>query len=242
MVERRRAGDRVTAVIVQPMFFPWRGQFDLQARADIVIILDTVQWVKGSWYNRNLIAAESGPQWITVPVNTPSLDSHFLDVTVDNKATIWRRKIIKSIAQNYGKAPYFDEYFESFCRLIEMPWIRMASLAEASLRFGFTALERNVLHVRASELRVEAEDPTDRIIALCQAAGADRYLSGPAAMEYIGDGEMFRRAGIELEWMQYDYPSYPQVIRSVERELSILDLLFNTGPDAGGYIWPRHGT
>ena len=39
--------------------------------------------------------------------------------------------------------------------------------------------------------------------------------------------------------MNYDYPEYPQLYGRFEPRISILDLLFMVGPDAGSYIWPR---
>ena len=68
-------------------------------------------------------------------------------------------------------------------------------------------------------------------------ASATRYVSGPAAKEYIDVGR-FRTAGIELNWKDYrNYPEYPQHDSSFEHGVTILDLLFNTGPKAPWYIW-----
>jgi hypothetical protein len=225
------------------MFFPWRGQFALYAKADVAIILDTVQWVKNHWYNRNLISGMHGPQWITVPVHVTHLHQKIKDVEINAVDSRWRKQILNGLQASYGRAPYFKTYFPEVDRLLTMPWARIAPLAQASIEVGFRALGRPVALVRASDLDVEDDDPIGRLVALCRAVGASRYISGPAAKAYIGEGAAFEAAGIRLEWMTYDYPEYPQLRKYRERALSILDLLFNCGPNAPRYIWPeRHET
>ena len=62
-------GQRLVA-IHQPNFLPWLGYFDKLARADVFILLDTVQFPKkaGSWMNRARLLVGGEPSWITVPV------------------------------------------------------------------------------------------------------------------------------------------------------------------------------
>ena len=227
-----------TAVIIQPMFFPWRGQFDLLSRADVIILLDNVQYVKRHWYNRNLIAGENGAQWITVPVMTKGrYHQNIQDVEIDDTHRHWRDKILNALKHTYSHAPFFDQYFDEVEQLIMLPWKKLAAFSEASLRFGLRHLQQTRTILRASDLAIEETDPVRRLIALCEAARATRYLSGPAAKDYIGEGNEFQKAGIQLEWMDYSYSPYPQRLNTSDKELSILDLLFNTGPRAWDYIF-----
>jgi hypothetical protein len=79
-------------------------------------------------------------------------------------------------------------------------------------------------------------DPTARLLALCSALSATRYLSGPSAQSYL-DQAAFAAAGIEVAWMDYGgYPAYPQMWGDFEPYLSIVDLLMNTGNDAARYV------
>ena len=78
----------------------------------------------------------------------------------------------------------------------------------------------------------------DRVLALCQAANATHYLSGPAARSYL-DPRIFDDAGIRLAFADYtDYPEYPQLHGPFEHGVSVLDLLFHTGPNAQSYMTP----
>jgi len=77
---------------------------------------------------------------------------------------------------------------------------------------------------------------TERLVRLCQAAGADEYLSGPTARAYL-DERAFESAGIALRWMDYSgYPDYPQLHPPFEHKVSVLDLLFNVGAQASAYM------
>ena len=49
---------RVT--IHQPQFLPWLGYLDKIDRADLFIVLDTVQFKKNEWQNRNRIGRRRG--------------------------------------------------------------------------------------------------------------------------------------------------------------------------------------
>ena len=74
-----------------------------------------------------------------------------------------------------------------------------------------------------------------RLLDLCLAAGADEYLSGPAARSYLDEG-LFERGGVSVRWFEYpEYPAYPQLYPPFEPRLSILDLLLNVGAES-----PRH--
>ena len=49
----------------QPAYLPWLGYFEKIACADVFIFLDTVQFEKNSFINRNKIKTQQGPQWLT---------------------------------------------------------------------------------------------------------------------------------------------------------------------------------
>jgi hypothetical protein len=100
------------------------------------------------------------------------------------------------------------------------------------------AWELGITHtkfMRSSELAVEGTK-TDRLLALLRAVGADHYISGPSARDYI-DEEKVKASGVTLEYMTYDYPEYEQLHPPYDPEVTILDLLFMKGPESGSMIW-----
>lgn len=223
------------AVILQPCFFPWRGQFDLYSRADVRIFLDDVQFSRGTWFNRNKIMTASGPAWITVPIRKQgSLQTLIKDMPITG-GDRWQNRVLGQIHAAYRKAPFFDLYWNSLEDLIRQDWTRVAALSMASVHWCFEKLGRPLEFCVSSQLDVNSSDPLERLVLLCRKVGARAYLSGPAAKGYIGEGRPFREAGIALEWMHY--PAYPQYRDDGGEEMSILDLLFLKGPEAPSLIW-----
>ena len=81
-----------------------------------------------------------------------------------------------------------------------------------------------------------ALEKTEKLVAICKAAEANEYISGPAAKGYV-DQALFDEAGIKLTYVDYSgYPEYPQLFDGFVHEVSILDLMFNVGPGATSYL------
>jgi hypothetical protein len=75
---------------------------------------------------------------------------------------------------------------------------------------------------------------TDMLIQMCQATGADCYLSNEGARAYVDEAKM-ARAGVQHSWQIFSHPVYPQG-RSFQPECSAIDLVFNLGPAAGSVV------
>ena len=229
-------GGPKSAVIIQPCFFPWRGQFDLISRGDALVFLDTVQYSHHNWYNRNRIMTPQGARWITVPVYTRNhLATPIRDIKIKNQEK-WRKSVLGQIYHAYLRKAGFAKYFPEVEEIINREWEYLSDLSQASVAWCMARLGLDVETFKASELGVDEEDPVRRLVAILEKIGATRYLSGPSARDYIGDGALFREAGIELEWMEY--PQYPVYGDGAQENLSILDLFFNAGSSASEYIWP----
>jgi len=89
--------------------------------------------------------------------------------------------------------------------------------------------------LRSSELEAQGQK-TDRLIQILTQLNVTHYISGPSASSYIEE-EKFQAAGITLEYMEYNYPEYPQLYPPYDPFVTILDLLFMTGPEAPKYIF-----
>ena len=211
----------------QPQYLPWLGFFDKIARADVFVLLDDVQFKKNEWQNRNRIKGPAGPQWLTVPVRH-RFPQTIAEVEIAPPAS-WSRKHLQALRTNYGKAPCFDAEMPLFVEVLERSWRHLAPLNVA-------LIERLVHRLGIdTELRLSSElaardDPTLRLVDLCERLGADAYLSGSGG-DYL-DEQPFADAGIELSYQQYDHPRYPQLHGEFEPFLSIVDLLMNCGDDS----------
>lgn len=228
----------MNCVILQPSYIPWRGFFHQIHKADVFVFYDDVQYDKHGWRNRNLVKSPQGTQWLTIPVAAKGVVSNHLPI---NQARIvwdrdWARRHWGTLTACYARAPYFQHYakfLESFYRQ------RPAMLADYTIDLTI-ALARllGIQHtrfVRSSQLGIHGTR-TERLVEIVRQLGCTHYISGPSAREYM-DERLFAQAGITLEYMDYNYPPYPQLYPPFDGGVSILDLLFMVGPDASKYIW-----
>ena len=231
--------------IHQPHYLPWLGYFAKWAAADRFIFLDTVQYEKNGWQNRNRIKTAGGPRWLTVPVHV-HLGTSIRDVTIDTTQQ-WRERHRHAIEQAYAKAPHLGRYHEPLVAFYRQEWDRLAPLAVASSRWLAEALGVATPVVLASELEVEESGPgndaTARLVALCRAVGADTYLAGQDGARYMDTGR-FAAAGIAVQAQRYEHPVYAQLNGEFAPFLSALDLLLMHGDEAlailcGGSTWSR---
>jgi hypothetical protein len=240
-------------VILQPSYIPWRGYFHQIYQADLFIFYDDVKYDKNGWRNRNRIKTANGVRWLTIPVNTRGLETE--KIPINQVRTDWGRPWNQihweTIRQAYGKAPYFSLYAG---KLEEIYQSRPVLLADFTIQMTITLAQmlgiEHTKFLRSSEIANLHGVKTERLIDLLTRVGATEYLSGPAAKDYI-QPELFDQAGIELEYIEYDYPAYTQLYPPFDPQVSIIDLLFMTGLDALRYILekdktrngliPRHG-
>lgn len=225
-------------VVLQPSYIPWRGVFDQIDQADIFVFYNDVQFDKRGWRNRNQIKTPKGKQWLTIPVHsrgaqTGHIPINQIKIVWDNP---WNQDHWKALQHSYNKAPFFQKY----APLVEQLYNRRDEfLADFTIDFTIAlARELGIQHtrfLRSSDLQAEGQK-TDRLINILTKLGVDHYLSGPSARDYIEE-DKFKAAGIKLEYMVYNYPNYPQLYPPFDPHVSILDLLFMTGPDAPKYIF-----
>jgi hypothetical protein len=230
-----------TVVITQSNYLPWRGYFDLLRSADEVILLDSVQYTRRDWRNRNRIKTTSGPVWLTVPVEVKGRYHQAIDEThvADSR---WTDSHLRTIDLAYRRAPYYAETMAWLEPLLASVALQSAlSIVNETLltaicsRLGLPMTFRRCTDILGREAMLDM-DPTVRLAELASAAQADRYLSGPAAKAYL-DTQLFDSRGIEVAWMSYaGYPEYPQQWGAFEPQVSVIDLLFNVGSDAAAFL------
>lgn len=201
---------------------------------DEFVIYDKVGYSKNDWRNRNIIKTPNGPIWLTIPVFHPYTNQPVNQVKVSDKN--WTKKHWKAFILYYSKAPYFDLYKKEMehCFLNE----NFTFLSEINIKFIKAIC--SILKIKTPLITdypfASSISPTQRLVEICKSRKADTYLTGPAAKSYLSES-LFIKENISLEWMDYkDYPEYNQLYPPFTHQVSILDLLFNTGPEASQYM------
>lgn len=234
MSEKIKEKDKKIA-IVQSNYIPWKGYFDLISKVDEFILFDDMQYTRRDWRNRNKIKTPQGLQWLTISVEVKGKFLQKINQTYVSNPN-WASEHWKTLSQNYAKAPYFRTYREVFeelylgCALLRLSDINYRFICGICKLFGIqTRLSWS------SDYNL-IEGKTERLVDLCKQANGIEYISGPSAKGYI-DHVLFKNAGITLNYMDYsNYPEYPQLYPPFEHGVSIVDLIFQTGPDAPKYM------
>ena len=215
--------------IHQPQYLPWLGYFDKIQRSDIFVFLDDVQFKKNEWQNRNKIKTSEGWQWLSIPV-IHRFTQRISEVEINNTVQ-WGRKHLNALVTNYSKAPFFDDHIEFFEQTYAREWTHLADINIHVTKYLAKALGlTDRKFVLSSELE-SREGSTERLVDICRHLGADVYLSGRDGASYL-QMELFEKAGIQVVFQDYQHPRYTQLFGEFEPFLSIVDLLFNCGPDS----------
>lgn len=219
-------------VVLQPTYLPWIGYFGMIDLADVFVFYDDVQFSVQSWQQRNKIKTAQGWMWLTVPV-VRQFGSTINETRINN-STNWNKKHSESIRQSYSKAPFFNKYASIFEETYESAWEYLADLNIALIKEITRVSGLETKFMVSSELEVKGAK-TERLMSTLKKVGADEYISGPGAKDYI-EINSFRENNIKLYWYEYEHPVYPQIRGEFVSFLSIVDLLFNTGDEAVKYI------
>lgn len=215
--------------IHQPQYLPWLGYFDKMIKADAFCYLDNVQYKKNEWQNRNRIKTAQKQQWLTVPV-LYRFPQKINEVKINN-AVNWKRKHLQALITNYNKSPFFREYIGFFEAVYAKDWEFLSELNVYLIDQICDMLDLQAKRtVPASTLSL-SDDPTGRLIDICKALGGDTYLSGQDGAKYM-DLEQFNQQGIQVMVQDFQHPEYPQLFGDFVSHLSIVDLLFNCGPES----------
>ena len=224
----------LTCAISQPTFLPWTGWFDLVDQSDVMILLDDVQFSKQSWQQRNRLRTRNGLEYISVPVKTAGrLAQRIIDCKLADDRFV--HKTLGTLQANYAKAAFFGESAEELARILKFA-ASTASLLELNcelISWMAGKLGITTPMVRASALAVTGRRG-EHVAALCEAVGAEHYVSPPGAEAYLSeDRSAFDRRGIVISIQVYEHPEYPQCFEPFMPYASALDLIFNAGPAAG---------
>lgn len=227
--------------ILQPNYIPWKGVFDLISRVDVFVFYDDVQFTAKDWRSRNRIRTANGDIWLTVPVLTKGLRGQRICDAVIDPLSNWQTKHYKALKASYQKARHFKDY-EYLLEEIYLAnkWTKIADLNIFATKLIAEALNISVEWCRSSDLGQEGGKNGERAINLCKALGCDHFINGPSARAFM-DESLFRENGIGLDYMSYSYPEYEQLHQPFVHEVTVLDLIFNTGLNSRALVCMGRG-
>lgn len=221
-----RGGTILTAH--QACYMPHLAFFAKFAQADLVCILDTVQFGAKAWENRCHIKTAQGPLLLTVPVESGHLQKTGGNIRIVHNG--WARKHCRSIELAYSKAPFFEEYFYELHNIISTGYEYLSTLNTALL--GWLMAHYNIkMPMTLASVHHFAGTKSDLVLDMCRKLGAREYIFGSQGRDYA-DLEAFAAAGIRVRFQDFDARPYAQLHGDFLPRMSAIDALFNLGPAA----------
>ena len=220
--------------IIQPLYLPWSGFFEMIASTDAYVAFDHVRFEPSSWQQRNRIKGPNGPFFITVPVRKPKDGRYRIcDMEIDYNQP-WVKKHLKSTELSYCKSPYFGQYYPGIRNVLENRFKSIADLNVELIRVILSFLGIEKLVIRSCELSLGNDEmlgKNERLIHLMKTVGAKSFYEGASGADFI-DVSLFESEGMKVVFQAYDHPIYPQIHGNFIPYMSVLDLLFNCGESA----------
>jgi len=217
--------------IMQPTYLPWIGYFSLIDQVDEFIFLDSVQFSKRSWQQRNKIKTINGPVWLTIPVLSKGKRGQFISEVEIDRARNFPISHITSITHNYTKASFFSDYSQELFSILENNKNTLSILNIELIKWFCKVLKIVTPFKLSSKLDIN-ESKADLLAIVCVQVKATEYLSPLGSKEYMDESEAFSIRNINVKYQDYTHPKYSQLFGEFESHMSILDLLFNHGPDS----------
>lgn len=219
--------------IMQPYFFPYLGYFSLIKHTDMFILLDSVQFIRHGWIERNrILKQDEGWLYIKVPIiKERGHETIIKDIIIDNKQN-WKEKIISQM-QPYKKiAPNYHMVIDLLNNIFLKEYDKLTYLNKEILETicNFLGIENNILVFSDMNLKIiDPMAPDEWALNICKALGnVDEYWN-PSGGNSFFNREKYKEAGIKLKFQQIGLNPYPQKRKTFESGLSILDvLMFNS--------------
>lgn len=219
--------------IHQPNYLPWMGLIKKIEASDIFVVFDDVQLPRGKSYTiRTKIKTNGGAKWITVPILGKSDLVTIKEIKINNDTNWWEQHWNK-IEENYKNAPFFYDNQQVFKDIIFSKSEYLVDLNLELIKAILNNLKIKTKIVRASEFLIDSSG-TQKIIELVKKVGADEYISGEGegSKRYVlNNKELFEKNEIKIKTLTFTHPIYSQLHGKFVPNLSILDAIFNLGPE-----------
>lgn len=208
-----------------PEYFPRLHYMALIQEVDRFYLADTFEFSRQSYHNRTKLRNPDGWHWITVPLAWGERTAPLIEVSIQENP-IWTDKHWRAIMYDYRSTPYFEFYEDRFKPLFEEEWETIGEFTSGSVERVCELLEIDTELIRLSDL----DDPPFTFEAACSVLRTDELVCLPDTAEYN------RQFVPGLETLKFEEPEYRQNFPGFEPGMSVLDMLFNYGPESVSLI------
>ena len=161
---------------MQPYFLPYIGYWQLLAAVDRFVVYDNIQYTKKGWINRNRFLRNGADAFMTLPLQK---GSDFLDVRQRALADDFDpAALLKPLAAAYRRAPFYDTVYPLLETIVSAAPRNLFEYLHHSIVATAKHLEIPTQIVVSSTVEIDHDLKSERkVIALCLALGASRYVN-----------------------------------------------------------------
>ena len=225
--------------IMQPYLFPYIGYFQLVNAVDKFLLYDDVNFINRGWINRNRILVNRNPHLFTVPLMNGNQNTLIKDLklAVSEK---WKYKFLKTIEFAYKKAKYFSSVFPNIEAVINTKSIFLFEwhMKSFHLILNFLAIDTKLVQssVNYDNRNLSGEK---RILDICIKENCRQYIN-PEGGIHLYNKHMFKKEGIELNFLKAEPICYKQFENEFVPYLSIIDVMMFNSVDRIGSFLNKH--
>lgn len=212
--------------IMQPYFMPYIGYFQLIGAVDVFIVYDNIKYTKKGWINRNRILQNNADVMFSLPLKKASDSLH---VSERELATgFCRDDLLRQLAGAYRRAPQFEPTYTMLEQIVRHEDDNLFRYIHNSIVRTCKHLSIQTKIIVSSDVDIDHDlKGQDKVVALCEALGADNYVNAIGGME-LYDRSEFGKRGVDLKFIKAKPFEYAQYGAAFVSWLSIVDvLMFN---------------
>ncbi len=197
-------------ILLSTAYLPPIEYFSYILKAEEVFIEREENYIKQSYRNRCYILSSGGTQLLTVPVYKGSFHKiPVKEVRIDYSKK-WQQVHLRALNASYKSSPFFIYYFDNIEKIILAEYEFLLDLNMALLKAILNIMKINVSVEYTSEFKPVSNIKNDL-----------RYTINPKK---------------ESGYIQREYIQVFNTDRGFIPGLSIIDLIFNMGPEARNYL------
>ena len=210
--------------VLQPNFIPWMGYFEIIKASDICVIYDTAAYSKNDFHNRNYMLLNNDTlfNW-SLPLQSYSLGASFKEIKV-NYADRELRKLRKTFDQNFHKSR-FSWILDDIMDFLDSKDIVLSEVNLRSIILLMDAMKIDTKLIHASDLNIDADGRSEKLIKILQSVNATSYLSSAGAKAYLEDDKFPQKFYGKIEFMDFTCKRSRAILGSTGKNLSALSLL-----------------
>ena len=207
--------------IMQPYLFPYIGYWQLLHAADVFVVYDDVTYIKGGWINRNNILMGGQRRLFTIKLDGASSYRLIKDIAILDTFS----DFVKTLRQNYSKAPFFKDVMDLVERLIDFEKTSLSAFIANSISTICDYLGIGVKLLTSSDIEKDNSlKGQAKVIEICRILGAGEYINAIGGTE-LYDASTFAENHIELKFLKTNFVPYKQYKNEFIPGLSILDVM-----------------